>query len=363
MSSTTLSFRSEEALQLALTSGSIPAEVEAQPARVARPRRTGRCTIATDVPLPGGASALATAGIAVGPAAGGWRPGERTAARPGAGVLLGGAAARRDRDAASRRDRDPARCSSCRRNAEPVHRSLAGELLRLGCDRQEVCFARQRQGPPLALLRAAAPPYFTLTARAGCTAGPARLRARAPDSDASGLELGHTHPLGDRLRVPGRLLLVPGARPWRVRRRRAVAGSRAGSTSRSRPPRSGARAAARGAVGCRCASPARRGASPRACGCCRRARRCATRNRCERLVADAARGALARVHFAVAGRRGRAVLVLRARAGRKGRRSSRLLPMAYAPLLQLPGLYLPVTRWSSPRCAATACARSSPRAR
>lgn len=39
---------------------------------------------------------------------------------------------------------------------------LAGELLRLGCDRQELAFGGVGEDAPPALLRAVAPPYYTL---------------------------------------------------------------------------------------------------------------------------------------------------------------------------------------------------------
>jgi hypothetical protein len=104
---------------------------------------------------------------------------------------------------------------------------LAAELLRLGCDRQELAIGalaaiRVVDAPTYTVMRALDRPR--VAARSG-DAGPCDrldgLRAFAPDpghQDQVWTELGYRHPLADRLRAePGTLLLI-GVDGWRALR-------------------------------------------------------------------------------------------------------------------------------------------------
>ena len=81
---------------------------------------------------------------------------------------------------------------------------LAAELLRLGCERQELL-----AGPAGGVVRVTDPPTYTMMRALDREAG---LRAYAPDppgQDAVFTELGYRHPLAGRLAAePGHLLLV-----------------------------------------------------------------------------------------------------------------------------------------------------------
>ncbi len=93
------------------------------------------------------------------------------------------------------------------RSSEEAALDLVGEMVRLGCDRQELLVAGTTT-----LVRVSGPPYYTLL--------------RALDSDgmrafvAVGqvwIEAGYAHPLSGSLRTPpGRIWLLPRAGPWRV---------------------------------------------------------------------------------------------------------------------------------------------------
>jgi hypothetical protein len=337
--STTLSFRSEEALQVALTAGLIPADAEAQPARVER-ATDGSLRIATDVPLSGPVRrSLAQAGIAV-EADRRWpAPRRANAGENQVPVFCWAEAlpARRTREPEAGK---PAAATSgtvlfVAPEAEPVI-DLAAELLRLGCERQQACFLEDEQGRPLALLRASDPPYYSVTRALDGDRG---LAAYAPVRGRDGvwLEVGWTHPLRDRLRVQSGLLLVAGARPWRVvadgpwldlrqvldLEVPAADGWRAGPLpARRRVPLRLTRAA--------------RG-EPASLWVLRAGGAAAI----DRLVAELPEEVIARLQFAV-GAGADAPVVLRARAGRQGPPALTLAAEAYAPLLGVPGLYAPV---------------------
>jgi hypothetical protein len=85
---------------------------------------------------------------------------------------------------------------------------IAGELLRLGCDRQEL-----RQTGEWSLLRVLGPPYYTLVRALDRVGG---LRAFVPcGAEGVCVEAGYTHPLAKLLRPePGHLLLLSPDRPW-----------------------------------------------------------------------------------------------------------------------------------------------------
>jgi hypothetical protein len=342
--STTLSFRSEEALQVALTAGLIPAEAEARPARVER-AVDGSLRIATDVPLSAAVRrSLAQAGIAVA-APRRWPSPRRADVGMGENqvpVFCWAEAL------PARRTREPAAVTGTSGTvlfvagqAEPVI-DLAAELLRLGCERQQACFLDDEQGHPLALLRASDPPYYSVTRALDGERG---LAAYAPVRGRDGvwLELGWTHPLRDRLRVEGGLLLVAGGRPWRVvadgpwldlrqvldLEVPAAEGWRAGPLpARRRVPLRLARAA-RG-------EPASLWVLRSGGGAAQQAQQVI-----DRLVGELPEEVIARLQFAV-GAGADAPVVLRARAGRQGPPALTLAAEAYAPLLGVPGLYAPV---------------------
>jgi hypothetical protein len=332
--STTLSFRSEEALQVALTAGLIPAEAEARPARVER-AVDGSLRIATDVPLSAVACrGLAQAGIVVETDRWWSAPRRADGGENQVPVFCWAEAL------PARRTREPAAGTSgtvlfVAAEAEPVI-DLAAELLRLGCERQQACFLEDEQGRPLVLLRASDPPYYSVTRALDGDRG---LRAFAPVRGRDGvwLELGWTHPLRERLRAQGGLLLVAGARPWRVvadgpwldlrqvldLEVPAVEAWRAGP-----PP-------ARRRVPLRLSRAAR--GEPASLWVLRRGGAAAI----DRLVAELPDEVIARLQFA-AGAGADAPVVLRARAGRQGPPALTLAAESYAPLLGVPGLYAPI---------------------
>ncbi|HWO23226.1 MAG TPA: hypothetical protein VNO30_31005 [Kofleriaceae bacterium] len=191
-----LAFRDDESLRVVLTSGLCPPEVQARSARVAR-TADGAVILAPDQPLPAAAlTALRRAGI--------------------------------DMDA---KLPEGARAVRCWAEAIALVRvpvgqlpalvlvttpdtagvvELAAELLRLGCERQELLV-----GPAGGVVRVTDPPTYTMMRALDRDAG---LRAYAPDppgQDAVFTELGYRHPLATRLAAePGHLLLV-GPDGWR----------------------------------------------------------------------------------------------------------------------------------------------------
>ena len=192
-----LGFRDSEALHVVVTAGLCAADIVGRGARVAR-RADGSLVLAPEVALPAAQlRKLQAVGVVV--------------------------------DAELPADTEAVRCwaeaVAMQRVAVPVIPSLvllvteraadlidlAAELVRLGCDRQELCVAGE-----LGVLRVVDPPTYTVMRALDHEAG---LRAFAPDpagQEAVWTELGYRHPLADRLRAdPGSLLLVGGDR-WRV---------------------------------------------------------------------------------------------------------------------------------------------------
>jgi cellulose synthase operon protein C len=94
--------------------------------------------------------------------------------------------------------------------------TLAEELLRLGCDRQDFCFLAEGEEPSV-LLRAQRPPYYTV---ARALDRPGGLRAYSPASTGQEriwIEVGYAHPLSSGLQAPdGQLLLIDGEGGWRT---------------------------------------------------------------------------------------------------------------------------------------------------
>jgi hypothetical protein len=321
----TLVFPSQEALQLALTSGLVPTEVQVAPARVHRTEEGG-LLVTPEAPLARPkVKALGELGIRL----------DKEAPRDGTAV-------------------------SCWAELLPLRRTpsldvpggpvlflplderellpLAGELLRLGCDRQELCLAESGSGHR-ALLRAAAPPYFTLTRAIDRLGG---LRAFLPvttGQHAVWMELGHTHPLASMLRAPeGTLLLLPGEGRWMT----APDGPwldlyqlvdlQLPQPAEDWEPRP---APGRLTVPLRLAQAAR--VEPASLWVLREN----AVAQVESLVHSLPEALLAQLRFAVSGPPEAPCVVLRARPGREKPPELGLSGTAYAPLPQLPNLYLP----------------------
>lgn len=185
-----LAFRDDESLRVVLTSGLCPPDVQAKPAQVARVVGGG-VILAPAEPLPKSAlAALAKAGITV------------DAALPDG--------ARNVRCWAEAIDLDkigvgkiPALVLITTPTPEGVV-ELAAELLRLGCERQELLL-----GPAGGVLRVTDPPTYTIMRAVDRERG---IRVYAPDppgQDQVWTELGYKHPLVGRVKSdPGQLLLV-----------------------------------------------------------------------------------------------------------------------------------------------------------
>ncbi|WP_342381325.1 hypothetical protein NVS55_16840 [Myxococcus stipitatus] len=202
----TLVFPTEEALHLALTSRLIPPEVQAAPAQH---RRTadGAVYVTPQKPLPKPVLAqLGSLGIRSEPAA-----------PPGASPALCWAELVPPRRVAVESAPSGA-VLFLPKSAEGLL-PLAGELLRLGCDRQEACFAQAPGGDggprQRAMLRTVGPPYFTLTGAMDRLGGLRAFVPAIPGQSSVWVELGHVHPLASTLQPsPGSVLLIPGDGPW-----------------------------------------------------------------------------------------------------------------------------------------------------
>ncbi|WP_426751227.1 hypothetical protein [Myxococcus sp. Y35] len=198
-----LVFPSEEALRLALTSSLVPAEVQALPARYHRTPDGALHVMPEVMPTKDVLARLTSLGVQV----------TRTRAAEAAEARCWAELVSSKRVPVESAPTGPVLFLPPDADALLP---LAGEMLRLGCDRQEVCLAASSTGDNRrALLRAVAPPYFTLT-RAMDAAGPLRAFVPAvPGQHAVWVELGYTHPLARTLQAPrGTLLLIQGERPW-----------------------------------------------------------------------------------------------------------------------------------------------------
>ena len=220
-----LKFESEEALRFSITSGLVPDAVLASPARTWRDGKTA-IVVAPEGAVPAETlKKLAAAGVSREPAT--TVSAASSVVRCWAEILgvrrmreqsprrLGGHdAQQRATDGAS--PAAGARSTLDDGDTDEIGQvlfvlpdgealcDLAGELLRLGCDRLE-----WRTGDEGSLLRAAAPPYYTLVRAMDRTS---RVRAYVPSpkgQDRVFVEIGHTHPLARFLRPdPGHVLLV-----------------------------------------------------------------------------------------------------------------------------------------------------------
>lgn len=208
-----LGFRDSEALRVVMTSGLCPAEVLGGGARVAR-GADGGLVLAPDLSLPRAAlSRLREIGVAVDAAL----PHGAQAIRCWAEAVV----AERVAVAAV-----PSLVLLVTERADELV-DLAAELVRLGCDRQELMVAGAGGA-----IRVVDPPTYTVMRALDRERG---LRGFAPEPsshEAVWIELGYRHPLADRLRAS------PGRCSWSA----AIAGRRcpgpagAGSTRRSSSP-------------------------------------------------------------------------------------------------------------------------------
>jgi hypothetical protein len=88
---------------------------------------------------------------------------------------------------------------------------LAAELVRLGCDRQELLVASD-----VGIARIVDPPTYTLVRAVDREAGLRGYWPDPPGQDLTWCELGYRHPLADRLRAERSTLLLVGPERWRV---------------------------------------------------------------------------------------------------------------------------------------------------
>ncbi|MDQ3335290.1 MAG: hypothetical protein M4D80_09010 [Myxococcota bacterium] len=191
-----LAFRDDESLRVVLTSGLCPAEVQAKPAQVAR-TSGGGVILAPAEPLSKQAmAALKNAGIVVDAAL----PADARAVRCWAEAI------NLDRVGIPK---IPALVLITTPAADDVV-ELAAELLRLGCERQELLL-----GPAGGVLRVTDPPTYTIMRALDRERG---IRVYAPDppgQDQVWTELGYHHPLLGRVKTESGQLLLVASDGWR----------------------------------------------------------------------------------------------------------------------------------------------------
>jgi hypothetical protein len=197
-----LIFPSLEALHVALKSGLVPAEVQRAAAKVG-PAADGGVEILPTVALPAAKKkALKEAGVVERPSSAGLTPVSCWAAA---------VPARRTDEPAE----TPARVLFTVPSSDAML-ALCGELLRLGCDRQEFRLVSGAAGIG-SLVRVGQPPWFVLSRALDRQDG---LRAWVPTpfgQDAVWTELGFVHPLVPTLEQPTQaMLLVPGEGDWQL---------------------------------------------------------------------------------------------------------------------------------------------------
>jgi hypothetical protein len=199
-----LVFPSDEALQVALTSGLIPAELQRAPARVGRTKE-GELLVSPSVAVPAKAKkALLAAGVL-----------ERPLPAPLVGQVSCWAEVLPPRRIGEP-DGNPGLVLFTV-TGESTLLDLAGELLRLGCDRQELRALDGSQGL-VALVKVVEPPWFVLSRALDHLDG---LRAFVPTpagQDRMWTEVGWEHPLDGALSVEANQLLFVTAEGawWRV---------------------------------------------------------------------------------------------------------------------------------------------------
>jgi cellulose synthase operon protein C len=321
----TLVFPSQEALQLALTSSLVPSEVQAAPARFHRAAE-GTLLVTSEVTLEQGQlKALLELGVRA----------ERHEPALAAPVSCWAEviAARRLKDTEA-----PGGPVLFLPEDEGALLPLAGEMLRLGCDRQELCLAEGR-AERRALLRAVAPPYFTLTRALERTGHLRAFVPAVPGQHSVWVELGYTHTLARTLRpAAGSLLLIPSEGPWL----HAPDGPWLDlyQLVDLRLPEPAVDWAPRSAPG-RLAVPLRLARAARSEPASLWVLRENAVAQVEALVNTLPEALLAQLRFAVSGPPESPCIVLRARPGREQPPELGLSGTAHAPLSQLLNLYLP----------------------
>ena len=197
-----LVFASASALQIALKSGLVPPEVQRAEVKFTR-LADGSIEVQPSLPVPTAKKlALRQAGVV-----------ERASSSGLVSVCCWAAtlpARRTDEPTAT-----PARVLFTFPTSEGML-ALCGELLRLGCDRQEFRVVRGAEGI-VSLVRVHQPPWFVLNRALDRVDG---LRAWVPTpthQDSVWTELGFAHPLVPTLELPrAGMLLVPGVGDWQL---------------------------------------------------------------------------------------------------------------------------------------------------
>ncbi len=91
---------------------------------------------------------------------------------------------------------------------------LCGEMMRRGCDRQQLRVVR-RPSESLALVKAVDPPYYTVLQAMDRVGGLRAFAPGPPGQERLWIELGYTHPLARTLEpAPGTMVLVAGEGGW-----------------------------------------------------------------------------------------------------------------------------------------------------
>ncbi len=191
-----LAFRDDEALRVVIMSGLCPADVQAKSAQVARDAK-GTLYVAPDVTLTAAAlKALQAAGVQV----------DATLPDGAHAVTCWAEAVGLTRMPVTQ---TPSLVLLTSPDREGII-NLAAELLRLGCERQELIVT-----PNGGVLRAVDPPTYTIVRAIDRERG---LRGFAPDphgQETVWTELGHKHPLAGRIKADKDHLLLLAHDGWR----------------------------------------------------------------------------------------------------------------------------------------------------
>lgn len=344
-----LRFPGEEALRLAIRSGLLPEAVLRAPARRWR-EAGGAIRVAPSVAIEGPVlAALAAAGVP-------WEDSEESAhskrsehaEQPQQSEHSALSVIARDRSGdevgcwaeliAPRRAPEPGAEAGAVLFTVPARSSLlafAGELLRLGCDRQELRAAKEEW-----LLRVEDPPWYALARALDHEGGLRAYTPARPGQERVWIEVGHGHPLAAALRGDGEgLLLIPGEGRWRalpdgewtpIEKVVELAVPAASAPLLIAPP-----------VGKLIVPPRLVRAAQREAPSLWVLRHDAE-GEVERLVQSLPDEVVARLLYASATQAGERVVVLKARPGAKGPPALSVHGEAFAPLMQLTNLYLPV---------------------
>ena len=191
-----LAFRDSAALEVAIRSGLVSREAAAGPAKVARGSEDA-IVLEPDKHLPSAVSAkLRAAGVQV------------DASLPGRARLVRCWAEALGPVRVATPDLPALVLFETERAADLI--DLAAELVRLGCDRQELLVAGER-----GVIRVVDPPSYTIVRALDRDRG---LRVYAPDpakQDRVWTELGYHHPLAEHLRAEPHTLLLCAGDGWR----------------------------------------------------------------------------------------------------------------------------------------------------